>query len=131
MTKTVLRAAVAMAFLSAFGAVAQVLPKPEEAFKDATIGRTYKESKPGTMRLTKAPSGAPNVLIILIDDSGFGQWGTFGGQVLRARHEGFTLAEARTLLSLLTDDQRSPTRWREMAQAKLRARWEHRAPPIG
>jgi arylsulfatase len=32
------------------------------------------------MTLTKAPVGAPNVLIILIDDSGFGQWGTFGGQ---------------------------------------------------
>jgi arylsulfatase A-like enzyme len=81
MTKTVLHAAVAMAFLTALPAVAQVLPKPEEAFKDATIGRTYKDSKPGAMRLTKAPSGAPNVLIILIDDAGFGQWGTFGGQV--------------------------------------------------
>src|SRR5256885_14186423 len=60
---------------------AQVLPKPEQAFSDAKIGRTYKDSKPGTMVLTKAPAGAPNVLIILIDDSGFGQWGTFGGQV--------------------------------------------------
>src|SRR5207237_10731086 len=59
----------------------QVLPKPEQAFSDAKIGRTYKDSKPGTMALTKAPAGAPNVLIILIDDSGFGQWGTFGGQV--------------------------------------------------
>jgi hypothetical protein len=81
MTKTVLRAAVAMALLSALVAGAQVLPKPEEAFKDAQIGRTYKDSKPGTMAITKAPSGAPNVLIILIDDAGFGQWGTFGGQV--------------------------------------------------
>jgi arylsulfatase A-like enzyme len=62
-------------------AAQEVLPKPEEAFKDAKIGRTYKDSKPGTMALTKAPAGAPNVLYILIDDSGFGQWGTFGGQV--------------------------------------------------
>src|SRR6478735_8373212 len=59
----------------------QVLPKPEQAFGDAKIGRTYKDSKPGTMALTKAPAAAPNVLIILIDDAGFGQWGTFGGQV--------------------------------------------------
>jgi arylsulfatase A-like enzyme len=58
-----------------------VLPKPEGGFSDAKIGRTYKDSKPGTMALTKAPAGAPNVLIILIDDAGFGQWGTFGGQV--------------------------------------------------
>ena len=59
----------------------EVLPKPEQAFSDAKIGRTYKDSKPGTMGLSKAPAGAPNVLIILIDDAGFGQWGTFGGQV--------------------------------------------------
>jgi arylsulfatase len=72
----------AAAFLAVSLAEAQeVLPKPEEAFRDAKIGRTYKDSKPGTMALTKAPAGAPNVLIILIDDSGFGQWGTFGGQV--------------------------------------------------
>jgi len=58
-----------------------VLPKPEQLFSDARIGRTYKDSKPGTMALTKAAAGAPNVLIILIDDAGFGQWGTFGGQV--------------------------------------------------
>jgi arylsulfatase A-like enzyme len=59
----------------------QVLPKPEQAFGDAKIGRSYKDSKPGTIALTKAPSGAPNVLVVLIDDSGFGQWGTFGGQI--------------------------------------------------
>ena len=58
-----------------------VLPAQGRPFSDAKIGRTYKDSKPGTMAVTKAPAGAPNVLIILIDDSGFGQWGTFGGQI--------------------------------------------------
>jgi arylsulfatase A-like enzyme len=73
---------VAAAFLAvALAAAQEVLPKPEEGFKDAKIGRTYKDSTPGTINLTKAPAGAPNVLIILIDDAGFGQWGTFGGQV--------------------------------------------------
>jgi len=62
-------------------AAPEVLPKPGRPFSDAKIGRTYKDSKPGTIALTKAPAGAPNVLIILIDDAGFGQWGTFGGQV--------------------------------------------------
>jgi arylsulfatase len=57
-----------------------VLPRPEPAF-NAVIGRTYKDSKPGTIELTKAPPGAPNILVILIDDSGYGQWGTFGGQI--------------------------------------------------
>jgi len=58
-----------------------VLPRPAQPFSDAKIGRTYKDSKPGTVTITKASAGAPNVLIILIDDAGFGQWGTFGGQV--------------------------------------------------
>ena len=74
--------AIVTALLAATITAAQeVLPKPEEAFKDAKIGRTYKDSRPGTITLTKAPAGAPNVLIILIDDAGFGQWGTFGGEV--------------------------------------------------
>jgi len=56
------------------------LPPPEPPFK-GKIGRTYKESKPDKILVTKAPEGAPNVLVVLIDDAGFGQWGTFGGQV--------------------------------------------------
>jgi arylsulfatase A-like enzyme len=74
-------ATVTVLLAASIGAAQEVLPKPEEGFKDAKIGRTYKDSKPGTITLTKAPEGAPNVLIILIDDAGFGQWGTFGGQV--------------------------------------------------
>src|SRR5215813_6835553 len=71
-----------IALVSTHSILAQdVLPKLEQAFTDAKIGRTYKDSQPGTMVLTKAPAGAPNVLFILIDDAGFGQWGTFGGQV--------------------------------------------------
>ena len=71
--------AIALASISRIQAQ-EVLPKSEQAFTDARIGRTYKDSKPGTISLTKAPAGAPNILIVLIDDSGFGQWGTFGGQ---------------------------------------------------
>jgi hypothetical protein len=29
----------------------------------------------------KAPKGTPNVLLILLDDTGFGQYATFGGGV--------------------------------------------------
>jgi arylsulfatase A-like enzyme len=58
----------------------EVLPKPEPPFK-GEIGRTYKESVPDKIPIIKAPNGAPNVLLILIDDCGYGQWGTFGGQV--------------------------------------------------
>jgi len=56
-----------------------VLPKPQPEFK-GTIGATYKDSRPDKIAVVNPPKGAPNVLMILIDDSGFGQWGTFGGQ---------------------------------------------------
>src|SRR5262245_31871122 len=58
----------------------EVLPKPAAAFQ-GVIGQTYKDSKPDKIPIATAPAGAPNVLLILIDDAGFGGWGTFGGQV--------------------------------------------------
>lgn len=58
----------------------EVLPRPDPKF-NGIIGQTYKDSIPDKIPLVKAPAGAPNVLLILIDDAGFGQWGTFGGQV--------------------------------------------------
>ncbi len=57
-----------------------VLPRPDPKFK-GIIGRTYKDSTPDKIPLIKAPVGAPNVLFIMIDDAGFGDWGTFGGQI--------------------------------------------------
>jgi arylsulfatase len=67
--------------LAAASADAQtVLPRPDPPFK-GHIGRTYQDSTPDKFRLIKAPPGAPNVLLVLIDDTGYGAWGTFGGQV--------------------------------------------------
>jgi len=56
-----------------------VLPQPTPEFK-GVIGTTYKDSTPDKIPVINPPKGAPNVLMILIDDSGYGQWGTFGGQ---------------------------------------------------
>jgi len=43
------------------------------------IGRTEAESTPAWPAQPKAPDGAPNILIWLIDDAGFGQLGSYGG----------------------------------------------------
>jgi arylsulfatase A-like enzyme len=57
-----------------------VLPRPDFHFK-GTVGRTIAESDPPQFPgLVRPPAGAPNVVIILIDDVGYGQFGTFGGQ---------------------------------------------------
>jgi arylsulfatase A-like enzyme len=57
-----------------------VLPIPEPAFH-GKIGTTFKDSKPDFPKQIKAPAGAPNVLIIILDDVGFGHAATFGGAV--------------------------------------------------
>lgn len=85
MNRTIKIQATGFLALSAVASWAQaprstVLPPPEEPFK-GVIGRTYKESVMDKMRVIKAPEGAPNVLIVLIDDAGFGQASTFGGQI--------------------------------------------------
>ncbi|MEZ6141107.1 MAG: arylsulfatase [Zavarzinella sp.] len=56
------------------------LPKPDPLFK-GKIGETYKDSTPDYPLPVKAPKGAPNVLLILLDDVGFGMCSTFGGPV--------------------------------------------------
>jgi arylsulfatase len=65
----------------ATGALGQeTLPRPDPPFK-GKIGATYKESKADFPRPVVAPAGAPNVLLVLLDDTGFGHAGTFGGAV--------------------------------------------------
>ena len=58
----------------------EVLPKPEPPFQ-GTIGRTVKDSRPDFPKEVQAPEGAPNVLLILTDDVGFGASSTFGGPI--------------------------------------------------
>jgi arylsulfatase A-like enzyme len=45
------------------------------------VGFSYADSVPSTIPPVEAPAGAPNVLLILIDDAGYGQSGTFGGLI--------------------------------------------------
>jgi len=58
----------------------EVLPKPERPF-GGKIGRTVKESTPDFPKPLEAPKGAPNVLLILTDDVGWGASSTFGGPI--------------------------------------------------
>ena len=57
-----------------------VLPMPLPPF-EGVIGRTYKESTEDWPKLPTPPEGAPNVVVIMLDDVGFGQTSTFGGPV--------------------------------------------------
>src|SRR5215472_876957 len=57
-----------------------VLPRQEPPFK-GKIGRTVKGSVPDFPKGVEAPKGAPNVLLILTDDVGFGATSPFGGPI--------------------------------------------------
>jgi arylsulfatase len=63
------------------GATPSILPRPDFHFK-GSVGRTYLDSdKAQFPQPVQAPKGAPNVVLILLDDVGFGQFSTFGGGV--------------------------------------------------
>jgi arylsulfatase A-like enzyme len=56
------------------------LPLPEPKF-EGVVGKTYQDSTAAWPKVPKPPEGAPNVILILLDDVGFGQASTFGGPV--------------------------------------------------
>jgi len=58
--------------------LSDILPMPDPRFK-GHIGNTYADSKADVLSLPTPPAGAPNVLLVLLDDVGFGQTSTFGG----------------------------------------------------
>jgi len=64
----------------ALAATSQVLPVAPAPFK-GKIGITYQDSIPDFPQPVTAPENAPNVLLVLLDDTGFGQASTFGGPV--------------------------------------------------
>ncbi len=63
------------------GGTPDVLPRPDFRYR-GKIGQTYKTSDPPEFpQPVAAPPGAPNIVLILLDDTGFGQYATFGGGI--------------------------------------------------
>ena len=56
-------------------------PRPEYRYPNAKIGVTWKDSASDFPKPHMAPEGAPNVLLVLLDDVGFGWPSAFGGLV--------------------------------------------------
>ena len=60
--------------------VSTALPIAEPAFK-GVVGKTYKDSTSDFPQPVRPPEGAPNILLLLVDDLGFGGTSIFGGLV--------------------------------------------------
>jgi ABC-type amino acid transport substrate-binding protein len=58
--------------------LSDILQLPEPRFR-GRIGNTYADSEADIISLPTAPAGAPNTLVILLDDVGLGHTSTFGG----------------------------------------------------
>lgn len=77
-TRLIGASAIALAAVPALGQT--VLPIPPQPFT-GKIGETYADSVPSFPKSVEAPAGAPNILLVLTDDTGFGAASTFGGPI--------------------------------------------------
>ncbi|MFI6679620.1 arylsulfatase [Kribbella sp. NPDC050470] len=57
-----------------------VIPRAEPPF-DGVVRRLAGESTPARSMIQRPPAGAPNIVIVLLDDVGFGAPATFGGVI--------------------------------------------------
>jgi len=76
--RIVLASLILSASLSANAPAQEVLPAPPPPFK-GKIAQSYKDSTPDFPQPVHAPQNAPNILLVLLDDVGFGASSTFGG----------------------------------------------------
>ena len=58
-----------------------IVEYPAGAAFPGVIGRTAEESSPAWPAPTRAPKGAPNVLFVVLDDTGYGQLGCYGSPI--------------------------------------------------
>ena len=58
-----------------------IVEYPSESSFPGVIGRTFDASTPAWPKPLRAREGAPNVLFVILDDTGFGQLGCFGSPI--------------------------------------------------
>jgi hypothetical protein len=91
------------------------LLKPDSVFT-GRHGEDYKESIPSFPKALKA-EGSPNVLLILLDDVGFGVCSTFGGPVLAPHMQKLVVGRRDNGVSDLGTQRREGGSWTILGRA--------------
>ena len=73
------------------------------------IGRTFSDSKSWWAPLDVAPPGAPNVIVVLLDDVGYAQFGAYGSDIATPTFDRLA-SEGRRFANFHTTALCSPTR---------------------
>lgn len=58
-----------------------IAPEPVAAGEPPRIAQSYADSRPVATDRAGAPAGAPNIVVIVLDDVGFADLGCFGGEI--------------------------------------------------
>ena len=72
----------------------QLLPRPDAPFR-GKIARTRDHAVPDWPQAVHAPAGAPNIVLILLDDVGYAAAGTFGGPAATPELDGLAAGGVR------------------------------------
>jgi len=64
----------------------EATPGPHQQPFGGVIGNTVAESVPAWPDMPRAPEGAPNVLLVMLDDVGFAQLGAYGAHRIQTPH---------------------------------------------
>jgi arylsulfatase len=79
--------AITFAFLTGYAHGQDVLPRPDPSFR-GVMSPDVRKSTEDWPADVKAPKGAPNILLILVDDVGFSATHTFGGAISTPTFDG-------------------------------------------
>lgn len=84
-------------------------PAAVEAGKAAEIAESFADSRPAYTADTAAPDGAPNVVVIILDDVGFADLGAYGSEIRTPGMDGIA-AQGLRYVNFRTCAMCSPTR---------------------
>ena len=97
---------------------------PEPSF-EGVVGRTAEDSTPSLLQPARPPAGSPNVVYIVLDDTGFGDLGCYGASVSTPNIDSASLAAGPVSSTTSTPKPSAPPRAPRSSPAATAIRRRH------